>query len=101
MKEVSLHNVTGNKQPVVDPDRYSNYTQLIRITTWIQRFVHNCKAKIRRQPAETSQLLLVQELKLAENYCHLIIQERHFEQEISALQNGYLALVLSFHSIHF
>ena len=88
IKEVSLHTITENKQPVIDPDHYSSYTQLTHITAWMQRFVHNCAAKMRGQPVETSQHLLVRELQLAKAYWYHVIQEQHFEREISALQNG-------------
>ena len=83
---------------VVDPDRYSSYTRLIRVTAWIQRFAHNCQAKVRGKTKETSLHLLVSELRVAEVYWHLLIQEQHFKQEISALQH-YLDLPHSSHLI--
>ena len=47
IRQASHHAV---KKPVIDPDRYSSYTRLTRVTDWIQRFVHNCQAKVRGKP---------------------------------------------------
>ena len=88
MREASHHAVAEEKKPVVGPDCYSSYTRLTCVTAWIQRFIHNCQAKVREKPTETSLHLLVCELQVAEVHWHLFIQEQHFEQEISALQNG-------------
>ena len=88
IRQASHHAVAEDKKPVIDPDRYSSYTRLTRVTAWIQRFVHNCQAKVRGKPKETSPHLLVFELQVAEVYWHFFIQEQHFKQEISALRNG-------------
>ena len=88
IRQASHHAVAEDKIPVIDPDRYSSYTRLTRVTAWIQRFVYNCQTKVRGKPKKTSPHLLVFELQVAEVYWYFFIQEQHFKQEISALRNG-------------
>ena len=38
IRQASHHAVAEDKIPVTDPDRYSSYTRLTRVTAWIQRF---------------------------------------------------------------
>ena len=94
-REVSFHVSVPDKAPLIALDRYSSFSRLIHIIAWIQRFIHNCRAKLTGQSTETSSSLVVLELRAAEVYWYIIVQEQHCKQELSALHK---VLVVPRHS---
>ena len=75
------------KRPVIPLDRYSNFTRLQRVTVWILRFVHNCRASSGRTvEPNNSQSLTMSELVDAERYWILLSQQEHFSTEIKSLK---------------
>ena len=58
-------------KPIFDPKRYSKWKQVIRVTSYVLRFIQNCRRKCdrkeRNQQAETGPLTN-QELETAEEY---------------------------------
>ena len=83
-REVTLHAVCPNSQPIIQVDRYSSFTCLKRVTAWVTRFVKNC-----RRPRERRNLTLnltTQELLEAERYWISVVQKQYFTDEVSALK---------------
>ena len=74
--------LTPSKTLVISPDRYSNFTFLKRITTWILCFINNCQLKDARKFVH----LAVEEMILAKKYWISLSQEDSFAQEITALK---------------
>ena len=68
---------------VVQPSRYSNWTRLVRVQAWINRFVNNC-----RQGDRVSGELNIQELEAAELAIIYGAQQDAFGDDISALKKG-------------
>ena len=85
---VSLHIVTTPRVPVIPLQQYSGFNRLIRVTTWINRFTCNCRAKLKQELVNLSTCLTVLELTHAEAYWYSVIQENHFLEEITALRNN-------------
>ena len=52
---------------VLSIDKYSNFKKLVRITSWVLRFVNNIKKKIKKSEASLTDLK-ANELKIAEEY---------------------------------
>ena len=86
-KAVTLQTIMTVKHPVVSLQHYSSFTKLIRVTAWVLRFLHRCKAQGQRHVA-ISPTLTVQELHAAETYWYQLIQEQHFSSEITALKSN-------------
>lgn len=52
------------QEPLFDLNKQSHWTRVLRITGWIRRFVHNCRAQASRR---TEGALTVEEMKESEN----------------------------------
>ena len=86
-REVSFVTTVQTKRPVIPLDRYSNFTRLQRVTAWILRFVHNCRASSGRTvEPNNSPFLTMSELVDAERYWILLSQQEHFSTEIKSLK---------------
>ncbi len=72
--------------PVISVDRFSSFTKLKTVTSWINCFIGNCRS----QPINriTQSFLSVEELKQAESYWLLLSQKDHFLMELKALKEG-------------
>lgn len=82
-RQVSLHTTSYNKVLSLIPvDQYSNYSRLIRITTWVSWFIHNCKAKMTKGHTMLSSYLSVWETQEAEFYWFSIVQKQRFMSDI-------------------
>ena len=68
-------------------DKLSSFNQYKRVTAWIIRFIHNCKAKIRATQPENGPLT-TEELNRAANYWYSVIQRMHFPDELRILTKG-------------
>ena len=81
----ALHTcVRAEKESLVSEDRYSSFTRLKRITSWVLRFIRNCRSK--ESQSKMLHPLSTIELKEAECYWIGVIQNAHFHEEISALE---------------
>ena len=81
-RAISLHLLVQDKAPLIPLDRYSNFTHLKRVTTWVLRFIQNCRAA-----ATDSPHLNTQELWKAEVYWLSVIQGEYFVKEINSLNS--------------
>ena len=102
-REVCLHMTTHQRMPLVAMDRYSNFTQLKRITAWILRFISNCRVRRNKQIPQLRSSLSTKELLEAEAYWLLFSQEEHFAREIQILKKNHVlpnsSPLLSLHPI--
>ena len=80
-KEISLHVHTETREPVVPVDRYSSFNTLVRVTSWIMRYVRNLK----KSETPLKSALTVQELVNAETYWISLSQSQCFGSELSSL----------------
>ena len=83
--EVCLHTAVVTCEPVIPIDHFSSLTRLIRITAWLMRFAHNCRAS-KKSIAQTAGPLSVQELDQARSYRISLSQRTHFGKEVKALE---------------
>jgi len=86
-KEICLHAHLETKEPIIPFDRFLSYNRLIRITSWVMRFIGNLK-KIRCQNSPLKSPLTVRELVEAENYWISISQHQCFSSELKALESA-------------
>ena len=63
-KELTFHSALILRMPIISLDRYSSFTRMTRITAWILRFVHNCRAHRSNLEKRPSSSLLVREVSL-------------------------------------
>lgn len=83
--EICHHVIAQHADPVVPFCNFSSFNRLKRVTAWILRFISNCKA--RRSGADLiAGPLMTRELRHAEDYWTLLMQQAHFSQEIWALK---------------
>ena len=76
--------MTVIKDPLIPVDKLSSFTLYKRVTAWIRRFIHNCKAKIQASQCNCGPLT-VEELSQAANYWYSVIQKAHFSNELEIL----------------
>ena len=88
-REICFHVMTQQRVPLIPLDQYSNFTRLKYVTTWILRFVDNCRLRGNRCVAQMRSFLSTQELLEAETYWLLFSQEEHFVKELQALKTDY------------
>ena len=55
-----------NLDSIMDISKFSSYSRLVRVTSWLYRFIDNLKKSIRNEPINTSLILHPDELKLSE-----------------------------------
>ncbi|KFM70593.1 hypothetical protein X975_21762, partial [Stegodyphus mimosarum] len=80
-KVQTLHIVST--QPIINATNYSSYFKLLRVTSWIFRFIHNC----RKQEKLVGELLAT-ELNQARIYWIQTVQKESFPSEYEALLTG-------------
>ena len=78
-EKVSMLTVLGTPSALPIIDSVSNFTRLIRVTSWVFRFVDNCRGGSSRKP------LSVDELTRAERYWITVAQRSVFSEEISCI----------------
>ncbi len=69
---------------IIDVDRYSRYSKLLRVTAYVLRFVHNCRVQQHNRRAYT---LSTQELEDAEKVCLRDCQSTAFPDVISNIKS--------------
>ncbi len=82
--ELCLVTTTSLKDPIIPLTHYSSFPRFQRVTDWIMRFAHNCRAG--KNSTNRNSFLTAVELSRAENYWLRISQMSHFPQEISVLR---------------
>ena len=82
-REISLH-VKISQASLIPLDHYSNFTKLKCVTTWIFRFIENCRKQDAQNRLFSS--LSVEELYEAECYWLRLMQHSYFEGEMQALR---------------
>ena len=80
-KELCLHVTLTTKEPIIPFDRLSSYNTLIRITSWVMRFVRNLK----KNDVPLKSVLTVREFVEAETYWTSISQNESFGSELKSL----------------
>ena len=55
-RNICLNAVVHNPDPVVPFERFSSLSRLKRVTSWIRRFIDNCRKKNKERPASLCQL---------------------------------------------
>lgn len=70
--------------PLIDLNNYSNFDKVVRVTSWVRRFVNNCRSSANKLVGP----LTTKELNDSEIYWIRVVQQDHFAEEISLLKNG-------------
>ncbi|XP_071040053.1 uncharacterized protein [Parasteatoda tepidariorum] len=83
-KVVTLHLKTVSIQPLLNLDNYSDLNKVFRITGYIFRFIHNCKAAHEKRIGA----ITASELTNAETYWIKVVQRIEFEKEYLDLKNN-------------
>ena len=92
--ELCLVTPYRKQKPIIPIDRYSTFTRFQRVTAWVLRFVHNCRA--RATCKEYTSYLSIDNLCRAfdhhiywiHRYWITICQRDCFQQELSTLQSN-------------
>lgn len=71
-------------EPLFDVNKYSSLEKILRVTSYILRFVNNARTKNKKLSGN----LQVKEMKMAETYWLKHIQKNHFPEEIQALKRS-------------
>ncbi|XP_054279172.1 uncharacterized protein LOC128997557 [Macrosteles quadrilineatus] len=83
--EVALAILPENKENVIDMERFSKYSRLIRAVAWMQRFISNTRCKSERN---TNVSLGVEELQRAEETCFRLSQLESFPKEMKNIEEN-------------
>ncbi|KAJ8978639.1 hypothetical protein NQ317_003289 [Molorchus minor] len=78
-------NIVEKPEALFDLSNYSSLEKVLRITTYIRRYVNNLNVKKKKLAGD----LQVDELKLAERYWLKYIQETSFPDEIKLLKSNF------------
>ena len=87
VQELCHHTAVLPRPTLIPLNRYSSFTHLIRITSWILRFVNNCRAGMEERIKMTS-FLTTEELRSAENYWIKVVQEDYFAEEMKIIKQS-------------
>ena len=86
-RELCLHTASTSRTPLLKLRDYSSFTRLKRVTSWILRFIHNCRSrKLDAQPIQHA-YLTTEELHKAEILWYSTAQREHFKDEIDAMSS--------------
>ena len=89
--EVSLPVATGAVAAIgeiIDIKRYNDWLRLFRVTAYVQRFVNNLKAKIKKEPLVLTRYVEANEMKKAKLLWILENQRTLDEKRLSELQHS-------------
>ena len=70
----------SSNQSIIDPNRFSSFQRLVRVTGWVRRFLSNCKRP--NENREKSRTLRAQELQQAETYWFKRTQSEAFSDGV-------------------
>ena len=86
-RELCLHTASTSRTPLLKLRDYSSFTRLKRVTSWILRFIHNCRSrKLDAQPIQHT-YLTTEELHKAEILWYSTAQREHYKDEIDAMSS--------------
>ena len=77
--------MTVKRAPVIPIDKYSSYTRLKNITTWIFQFLDNCRVK---GHLHLPPFLTPSEIRKAELYWISLAQNELFAKKLESLKEG-------------
>ena len=72
------------KEVLIEPTKYSSFNKLMRITSYVKRFIYNCLHKDNRR----SKVLSTEEMQESEKYWFNQIQVETFQDEIVKLKSN-------------
>ena len=70
---------------VIEPCHYSSWTKLLRLTAWVQRFVHNARSRTQSVNDEFTGPLTADEMRRAELYWLRQVQQNCFANEVASM----------------
>ena len=73
---------------IIDTERYSNITNLLRVTAYVSRFVNNLKMKMQGKSQRNLNKLRADKLKNAEILWVKSVQKSAFTEELSFLKRN-------------
>ena len=86
--EREVHTTFISSKPLLEVGNYYSFTKLKRMTSWILRFVNNCRSrKLGMEPAQHT-YLTIKKLHKAETLWYAIAQFEYFGDELDALNSG-------------
>ena len=86
-RELSLYVSVTLPSPVLKIEDYSSFVRLKRVTAWILRFVHNCRARKLNRERVKDAYLSMDDVHKAEIYWYLEVQSTHFSGDIHAIKS--------------
>lgn len=86
-RALSFLTTTTSLSPVLNLVDFSSFTRLKRVTSWVFRFIHNCRShKLQTEPIH-EMYLTTGELHKAEVHWYLNAQLAHFSEEFAAIKS--------------
>ena len=85
-REISLVTTVQASQPIIPLEQYSSFAYLQRVTAWVLRFIHKCRASCLGLTEPNLPFLTVTELHDAERYWISYSQNEQFSTEIHSLK---------------
>ncbi|XP_060568260.1 uncharacterized protein LOC132726871 [Ruditapes philippinarum] len=82
-KQSFISNVTTEDR--LDPERFSDWLRLLRVTAWVKRFTDNCR---KTNDRNKSRVLTLKELQEVENMFIHKTQVKHYPEEYSCIVKG-------------
>ena len=74
----------------IKEERFSSYWWLIRVTAWCIRFIHNLREKVKKKG-----MLTADEIRRANELWVKCIQQRSFQDTLTAIKNGKRKAIIS------
>ena len=91
LRGVSLATNVRSPEPIIPLNRYSDFNHLKKTTSWVLRFVNNCrKFMSNTQQVDKSCILSVEEMEIAERYWIKLVQKTCFADEINVIKKNKL-----------
>ena len=84
-RAVTLHTITQSSTLLIPLEKYSSFNHLKHITAWVLQFTKNCQPGVRKSLSPT---LTAKELFDDESYWISLIQNNHFQNELTTLKKG-------------
>ena len=87
-EEVCHYTAVCSQLLIIPLDQFSSCTRLKYITSWVLRFISNCRAKGFNSTPHKSMILSTKEINAAEVYWVNFAQNAHFIRELEQLQSN-------------
>ena len=85
-RELALHVATSTASPLLKVEDFSSFVRLKRVTSWIFRFLNNCRSRKLKKETIHESSLTTEELHNAESYWYQCAQLAHFSEDIDSLK---------------